>query len=54
MPSNVAYEALADSVVQEAKALGTAGGPDVEQRAMCHVDQMRRLAAVYQPKVRAM
>lgn len=30
MHNDAAYEALADSVVQEAEALGTAGGPDFE------------------------
>jgi hypothetical protein len=54
MHSDAAYEALADSVVKESAELGTASGPDFEQRVMHHVDQMRRLAAVYQSKVAAM
>jgi hypothetical protein len=54
MHSDAAYEALADSVVQESAALGTASGPDFDKRVMHHVDQMRRLAAVYQSRVSAM
>jgi hypothetical protein len=51
MPSDAAYEALADSVVKGSAALGTASGPDFDQLVMQHVDQVRRLAAVYESKV---
>ena len=48
MHSDAAYEALADSVVKGAASLGTASGPDFDELVMRHVDQMRRLAAVYE------
>ena len=54
MHSDAAYEALADSVVRESAELGTAGGPEFDQRVKHHVEQLRRLAAVYQSKVGGM
>ena len=54
MHSDAAYEALADSVVKGSAALGTASGPDFERLVAEHVDQMRRLAAVYESKAAAM
>jgi hypothetical protein len=54
MPSDPAYDALADSVVNGSAALGTAGGPEFERLVARHVDQLRRLAAVYETKVAAM
>ena len=54
MHSDAAYEALADSVVKGSEALGTASGPDFQRLVMEHVDQMRRLAAVYESKAAAM
>jgi hypothetical protein len=54
MHSDAAYEALADSVVAGSAALGTASGPDFDRLVKEHVDQMRRLAAVYESKAAAM
>ncbi len=54
MHSDAAYEALADSVVQGSAALGTASGPGFDQLVKQHVDQMRRLAQVYESKTAAM
>jgi hypothetical protein len=54
MHSDAAYEALADSVVKGSAALGTASGRDFDRLVMQHVDQMRRLAAVYESKVASM
>ena len=54
MHSDAAYEALADSVVRGSAALGTASGADLDRLVAQHVDQMRRLTAVYETKVAAM
>jgi hypothetical protein len=54
MHSDSAYESLADSVVQGAGALNAARGPQFERLVKQHVDQVRRLAAVYESKVAAM
>ncbi len=54
MHSDPAYEALADSVVHGSAALSTAGGADFERLVARHVDQVRRLSAVYETKVAAM
>lgn len=54
MHSDAAYEALADSVVKGSAALGTASGKDFDRLVMEHVDQMRRLAAVYETKAAGM
>ena len=54
MHSDAAYEALADSVVKGSEALGTASGPGFKRLVAEHVDQMRRLAAVYETKAAAM
>ncbi len=54
MHSDAAYEALADSVVAGAASLGQARGPEFERLVMRHVDQMRRLASVYETKANAM
>lgn len=53
MHSDPAYEALADSVVDGSAALSTAGGADLERLVARHVDQVRRLSAVYETKVAA-
>ena len=53
MHSDPAYEALADSVVQGSAALSTAGGAKLERLVARHVDQLRRLSAVYETKVAA-
>ena len=54
MHSDPAYEALSDSVVQGSAALSAAGGAELERLVARHVDQMRRLSAVYETKVAAM
>jgi len=54
MHSDAAYEALADSVVASSAALGTASGPAFDRLVKEHVDQIRRLAAVYESKAAAM
>jgi hypothetical protein len=54
MQSDAAYEALADSVVKGSAALGTATGPGFDRQVAKHVDQVRRLAAVYETKTAAM
>jgi hypothetical protein len=54
MHSDAAYEALADSVVKSSEALGTASGPEFKRLVAEHVDQIRRLAAVYETKAAAM
>jgi len=54
MHSDPAYEALADSVVQGSAALSTAGGAELQRLVSPHVDQVRRLSAVYETKVAAM
>jgi hypothetical protein len=51
MPSDAAYEALADSVVQGSQALGTASGADFKRRLSRHMDQLHRLTAVYETKM---
>jgi hypothetical protein len=54
MPSDAAYEALADSVVRGSEALGTAGGADFKRRLSRHMDQLHRLTSVYETKIAAM
>ena len=54
MHSDPAYEALADSVVKGSARLGTAGGAEFDRLVVQHVDQVRRLAAIYEQKVSAM
>ncbi len=54
MHSDPAYEALSDSVVRGSAALSTAAGAELESLVARHVDQMRRLSAVYETKVEAM
>lgn len=54
MPSDPAYEALADSVVRGSARLGTAGGATFNRLVAQHMDQLRRLAAVYQTKTAGM
>ena len=50
MHSDAAYEALADSVVKGSAARATASGKEFERLVMKHVDQTRRLVAVYETK----
>ena len=50
MHSDPAYEALADSVVQGSARLGTASGAEFNRLVSQHIDQMRRLASVYEAK----
>jgi hypothetical protein len=54
MHSDAAYEALADSIVKGTAALGTASGSEFDRRVAEHVDQLRRLTAVYETKAAAM
>lgn len=54
MHSDPAYEALADSVVNGSARLASAGGAEFDRLVAQHVDQMRRLAAVYETKTSAM
>jgi hypothetical protein len=54
MPSDPAYEALADSVVKGSVALSTAAGREFERLLAEHLDQTRRLTAVYESKTSAM
>jgi hypothetical protein len=53
MPSDAAYESLADSVVRGSARLGTAGGTEFNRLVREHIDQMRRLAAIYETKTGA-
>jgi hypothetical protein len=50
MHSDPAYEALADSVVNASDRLATAGGEELERLTAQHIDQVRRLANVYEAK----
>jgi hypothetical protein len=50
MHSDPAYAALADSVVRGSARLGTAGGAEFKRLVAEHIDQMRRLAAIYETK----
>jgi hypothetical protein len=54
MHSDAAYEALADSVVQGSAKLATAGGAGFNRQVMQHLDQIRRLASVYESKTAQM
>jgi hypothetical protein len=54
MHSDAAYESLADSVVRGSAQLGTAGGKAFNRLVLEHVDQVRRLAAIYETKTSAM
>ena len=54
MHSDPAYEALADSVVQGSTRLATAGGAGFDRLVMQHLDQIRRLASVYESKTAQM
>ena len=53
MHSDPAYEALADSVVAGSAALTTAGRAELERLVARHIEQLRRLSAVYETKVAA-
>ncbi len=50
MHSDAAYEALADSIINASDRLATARGGELERLTAQHVDQVRRLAAVYEAK----
>jgi hypothetical protein len=52
--SDAAYESLADSVVRGSARLGTAGGTEFNRLVLEHVDQVRRLAAIYETKTAGM
>lgn len=53
MHSDAHYEALADSVVKGSAALGTASGREFDRLVVEHIDQMRRLASVYESMAKA-
>jgi hypothetical protein len=48
--SDAEYEALADSVVEGSRKLGSAAGADFNRRVARHIDQLRRLTAMYEAK----
>jgi hypothetical protein len=50
MHSDPAYEALADSIVNASDRLSTASGAELERLTAQHIDQVRRLATVYEAK----
>jgi hypothetical protein len=50
MHSDPAYEALADSIVNASDRLATARGAELERLTAQHIDQVRRLATVYEAK----
>jgi len=50
MHSDPAYEALADSIVNASDRLATASGAELERLTAQHIDQVRRLADVYEAK----
>ena len=50
MHSDPAYEALADSIVNASDRLATARGAELERLTAQHIDQVRRLADVYEAK----
>jgi hypothetical protein len=54
MHSDAAYEALADSVVNGSARLGTAGSAEFKRLVGQHIDQTRRLAAIYETKTASM
>jgi hypothetical protein len=54
MHSDPDYEALADSVVKGSAEIGAAKGKEFDRLVMRHVDQTRRLAAIYETKVAQM
>jgi hypothetical protein len=50
MHSDPAYEALADSIVNASDRLATASGAELTRLTAQHIDQVRRLADVYEAK----
>jgi hypothetical protein len=50
MHSDSAYEALADSIINASDRLVTARGAELERLTAQHIDQVRRLATVYEAK----
>jgi len=54
MHSDGEYEALADSVVNGSRELGSASGADFNRRVARHIDQLRRLTAMYEAKTTGM
>ena len=54
MHSDGEYEALADSVVNGSRELGSAAGADFNRRVARHIDQLRRLTAMYEAKTTGM
>jgi hypothetical protein len=50
MHSDPGYEALADSIINASDRLATASGPELARLTAQHIDQVRRLATVYEAK----
>src|SRR4051812_38196785 len=50
MQSDAAYDALADSVVNGSARLASAGGAEFKRQVARHIDQLRRLTAMYESK----
>jgi hypothetical protein len=50
MHSDSAYEALSDSIINASDRLATASGAALERLTAQHIDQVRRLATVYETK----
>src|SRR3954447_951820 len=48
--SDAAYEALADSVVNGSARLASVGGAEFKRQVAQHIDQLRRLTAMYESK----
>jgi len=50
VPSDPAYEALADSTVSDLKAMERASGAEYDRLAAAHIEHVRRLMAAYESK----
>ena len=50
LPSDPAYEALADSTVADLGFMEKASGPEYDRLAAAHVEHVRRLMAAYEAK----
>jgi hypothetical protein len=50
LPSDPAYEALADSTVADLGLMEKASGPEYDRLAAAHVEHVRRLMAAYEAK----
>ena len=50
MPSDPAYEALADSTVSDLKSMERASGAEYDRLSAAHIEHVRRLMASYESK----